>query len=402
MASTTMWAGATMRRTTFCASRAISLRSSSTSTRQEAAQRRRLKFSAAEPLTFRESISVVQRREARKEEQRALAMNEATAAVSPFGQRVAEIERAPLRRAMPTVLQINIGKLCNLTCRHCHVESGPSKRRENMDLRTVERCIELLRRSPSIEVVDITGGAPELNLHFRHLVKAARSLGKQVIDRCNLVVLFEKGQEDLVEFLADQQVHVVASLPCYTEETTDKQRGKRVHQDSVEAIRLLNDVGYGKEGTGLQLDLVYNPSGASLPPSQASLEEEYRNQLHTNQGITFNSLFAITNMPIKRFADDLFQSGKLSEYFQLLAKTFNPSTLSGLMCRETINVQWDGKLFDCDFNAALDMPMNSERADIWTLDSLDVLAQQPIKTAKHCYGCTAGTGSSCGGSLAEA
>ena len=228
MSITTMRVGAAAQKIIYSASRAAS---TSTSTAADAAHRRRMKYAATDQLTFRQSIETVQRREARKEAQRAKLVSEAATGVTPFGLRVAEIESKPMRRSTANVMQINIGKLCNLTCRHCHVESGPSKRRENMDRETVDRCIELLKRSPSIDTVDITGGAPELNPHFRHLVKAARSLGKKVIDRCNLVVLYEQGQEDLVQFLADHQVHVVASLPCYTEENTDKQRGKRVHQD---------------------------------------------------------------------------------------------------------------------------------------------------------------------------
>ncbi|CAK4031887.1 radical SAM Cys-rich domain [Lecanosticta acicola] len=279
-----------------------------------------------------------------------------------------------------------------------------------MDLQTVERCLNLLKTSPSIDTVDITGGAPELNPYFRTLVAEARAMGKRVIDRCNLTVLFEKGQEDLADFLAERKVDVVASLPCYTQDNTDKQRGKQVFNDSVTAIKLLNDKGFGRgsEQTSLRLDLVYNPLGPSLPPHQIQLEADYRHRLWKDHQITFNSLLAITNMPIKRFADDLYQTGQYASYMGLLANAFNPSTVPALMCRNTVNVAWDGKIYDCDFNAALELNSamsdaegnRTRRADIWAVENLSDLQNGLIRTNKHCYGCTAGSGSSCGGNLA--
>lgn len=368
-------------------------------------------------MTLRESIDTVRRREAKKADARqevcdtagcmtlaltppAQAMQAATKHITPFSQAIKDAGLGPLQRT-PFVgtMQVNIGKLCNLTCRHCHVESGPSKRRENMDEQTVQRCLTLLAASPSIHTVDITGGAPELNPHFRTLVRGARALGKTVIDRCNLVVMFERDQEDLPAFLAEHQVHVVASLPCYSEENTDGQRGKHVHMDSIEALRRLNALGYGRD-PALRLDLVYNPTGPSLPPSQATLDEAYRDELRTRYDVVYDGLFTIANMPIKRFADDLFRDGRLAEYMSLLSNAFNTATVDKLMCRETINVQWDGTLYDCDFNAALEMDLKDGKTTVWTIDSFDDLADRPIATGRHCYGCTAGAGSSCGGSLA--
>ncbi|TKX24964.1 hypothetical protein C1H76_2807 [Elsinoe australis] len=280
-----------------------------------------------------------------------------------------------------------------------------------MDLKTVQRCLDILKASPSIDTVDITGGAPELNPHFRKLVKEARAMGKVVIDRCNLAVLFENGQQDLARFLSEQDVNIVASLPCYTPDNTDRQRGKRVFDDSITAIKILNDQGFGRNtnssATSHRLDLVFNPGGASLPPSQPVLETEYRRRLWDDHEITFDSLFTLTNMPIKRFADTLFQTGQYTEYMQLLANSFNASTIAGLMCRFTVNVAWDGKIYDCDFNAALDlgsqMPRQQDRTDtaldIWKLDNVADLRGALIRTKKHCFGCTAGSGSSCGGAL---
>ncbi|RMJ23144.1 hypothetical protein PHISP_05988 [Aspergillus sp. HF37] len=277
--------------------------------------------------------------------------------------------------------------------------------------------------SPSIDTVDITGGAPELNPHFRTLVAEvdistlvgqvaymlqARAMGKTIIDRCNLAVLFESNQEDLARFLADRDVNVVASLPCYTPDNTDRQRGKRVFDDSITALRILNDHGFGRHpSASRRLDLVYNPLGASLPPSQPALEDEYRRRLLDDHGVSFNSLYTITNMPIKRFADTLYQTGQYAAYMELLVHAFNAGTVGGLMCRYTVNVAWDGKIYDCDFNAALDLGSqatlrgeNRTGLDVWDIDNLADLRGGRIRTAKHCFGCTAGSGSSCGGSLA--
>ena len=302
-----------------------------------------------------------------------------------------------LRRREVTTLQINVGKLCNQACHHCHVEAGP-KRTEIMPDHVAERIIKLLAATPSIHTVDITGGAPELNANFRWLVRESRRMAKQVIDRCNLTVLFEPGQESLAEFLAANQVEITASLPCYTESNVDQQRGKGAFEKSIRALRLLNAIGYGRTASGLTLNLVYNPLGASLPPQQQKLEADYKTQLRENFGIEFNRLFTITNMPIKRFAEFLFREGKQEAYMALLTNHFNPATVSGLMCRDLVSIGWDGRIYDCDFNQMLDLETPSGKS-IWKIESFAELAEKSIATDGHCFGCTAGAGSSCGGSL---
>jgi radical SAM/Cys-rich protein len=302
-----------------------------------------------------------------------------------------------LRRREVTTLQINVGKLCNQACHHCHVEAGP-KRTEIMPARVAERILKLLAGTPSIETVDITGGAPELNANFRLLVRESRRLEKQVIDRCNLTVLFEPGQETLGEFLAANNVEITASLPCYTESNVDQQRGKGAFEKSIRALRLLNRIGYGQAGSGLVLNLVYNPLGASLPPPQQKLEADYKSQLRENFGIEFNRLFTITNMPIKRFAEVLYREGQHESYMGLLTNHFNPATVESLMCRDLVSIGWDGKIYDCDFNQMLDMETPNGRS-IWEVASFSELANRQIATGSHCFGCTAGAGSSCGGSL---
>jgi radical SAM/Cys-rich protein len=304
----------------------------------------------------------------------------------------------PLRRARLTTLQVNVGLRCDLACRHCHVEAGP-KRREALDARLAARVLRVLERHPQLDTLDLTGGAPELNPHFRELVRGARQLGRRVIDRCNLTVLFEPGQEDTAEFLAREGVTVVASLPCYTAENVDGQRGKRVYERSLAALRQLNALGYGAPGRGLALDLVYNPLGASLPPPQAELETDYRRELAA-LGIRFDRLLAIANMPIKRFARDLARRGEREAYLALLVAHFNPATVDGLMCRHTLSVAYDGRLYDCDFNQALDLPAAAVPKTLFELQDLSTLEGGPIATATHCFGCTAGAGSSCGGALA--
>lgn len=304
-----------------------------------------------------------------------------------------------IQRIETEVLQVNIGRRCNQACHHCHVESSP-KRTENMDEKTVDRLLEVLQASPSIHTVDITGGAPEMNPYFRKFVKAVRSMNKKVIDRCNLTILFEKGQEDTAQFLADNQVQIVASLPCYSRDNVEKQRGRGVFNKSVEALKILNHLGYGKPGTGLNLDLVYNPLGAFLPPAQEKLQTDYKKELKELFDIDFNNLFTITNMPIKRFLYDLEKSGKLNEYMELLANNFNPHTAEGIMCRNMVSVSWNGELFDCDFNQMLELPMGAKLKSIWDTSSFNGLAEKPITYANHCYACTAGAGSSCGGALA--
>jgi radical SAM/Cys-rich protein len=302
-----------------------------------------------------------------------------------------------LRRREVTTLQINVGKLCNQACHHCHVEAGP-KRTEIMPAHVAERIIKLLSATPSIHTVDITGGAPELNANFRWLGRESRRMGKHVIDRCNLTVLFEPGQESLAEFLAVNQVEITASLPCYTESNVDQQRGKGAFEKSIRALRILNAIGYGRTASGLTLNLVYNPLGASLPPQQEKLEADYKTQLRENFGIEFDRLFTITNMPIKRFAEFLFREGKQEAYMALLTNHFNPATVNGLMCRNLVSIGWDGRIYDCDFNQMLDLETPSGKS-IWEIESFAELAEESIATDGHCFGCTAGAGSSCGGSL---
>ena len=303
-----------------------------------------------------------------------------------------------LQRTQLEILQINLGKLCDLACQHCHVEAGP-KRPEMMQTPAVERIFELLVSAPGVHTVDLTGGAPELNPHFRTLVRGARALGKRVIDRCNLTVLFRPGQEDTAEFLAAQGVNVVASLPCYNKETVERQRGQHVFEPSLRALHQLNALGYGRLDSGLELDLVHNPLGATLPPSQAILEMTYRRELAERFGIVFNRLFTITNMPITRFLRLLEQEGEHEQYMQTLLEAFNPQAALGVMCRNLLSVSWDGELFDCDFNQAVSLPLGRRRRSLWDITSLDEIEREPIAFADHCYGCTAGAGSSCGGSL---
>ncbi|HMI91874.1 MAG TPA: arsenosugar biosynthesis radical SAM (seleno)protein ArsS [Polyangiales bacterium] len=304
-------------------------------------------------------------------------------------------------REKVTTLQLNLGKRCNMACHHCHVEAGP-KRTETMPERVVERVLSLLARSPNVEVVDLTGGAPELHRCFRALVHECRAMGKQVIDRCNLTVLFEPGAEGTAEFLAQERVRVVASLPCYQRENVEKQRGKGAYDLSIAALRKLNALGYGSNPE-LMLDLVYNPGGAFLPPPQAGLQADYERELFDLFGIRFNALLTITNMPIKRFADQLNRTGQHAAYMGLLVDHFNPETVSGVMCRSTLSVAWDGQLHDCDFNQMLELPLSTPDGparSVWDLASLDELCGAPIATRGHCFGCTAGAGSSCSGALA--
>ncbi len=308
----------------------------------------------------------------------------------------------PVREETRT-LQINVGKLCNQACHHCHVDAGP-KRTEIMTRDVAERTMELLGRSPKVDVVDITGGAPELNPNFRWLAAEARKQGRHVIDRCNLTVLFQPGMEDLPEFLAEHQVEIIASLPCYTAENVDKQRGRGVFDKSIRALQVLNQIGYGRPDSSLALNLVYNPLGAFLPPPQDRLEADYKKQLLEHFGIEFHHLFTLTNMPIKRFADFLRVKGEYAAYMSLLVNHFNPRTVPNLMCRSLVSVGWDGKLYDCDFNQMLELGMASspgaQPLSIWDVESLSGLSGQRIATGSHCFGCTAGAGSSCGGTLA--
>jgi len=301
-----------------------------------------------------------------------------------FGQKLTGLNYE-LRKSKIEILQVNLGKFCNLACVHCHVEAGPTKLEENMSRETAEAIVGLLDRWP-IRALDLTGGAPELNPNFRTLVQSARDRGIHVMDRCNLTVLFEPGQEDLAQFLARNQVEIIASLPCYLKENVDKQRGQGTFDDSIRALILLNQLGYGKEGSGLVLNLVYNPIGPHLPPDQAELEKDYKERLNADFGIVFNQLYTITNMPITRYAKYLKALGQYDEYVRLLETHFNPATLSGLMCRNTLSVSWDGKFYDCDFNQALGLEIKD-------------LENTEIMTGDHCFGCTAGSGSSCGGAI---
>ncbi len=303
-----------------------------------------------------------------------------------------------LPRTRLEILQVNVGKLCDLACEHCHVEAGP-KRAEVMQAATVERILGLLNDAPGVHSVDITGGAPEMNPHFRRLVRGARALGKQVIDRCNLTILLRPGQEDTAAFLAEHGVNVIASLPCYTRANVEQQRGRHVFAPCIRALQQLNDLGYGRPGSGLELDLVYNPIGPSLPPPQADLEADYRRELGERFGLAFNRLFTITNMPIKRFLHRLERDGRLDEYLQTLIDAFNPQAALNVMCRNLLSVGWDGRLYDCDINQALEIPQGGRRRTLWDVDRLADMERDPIAFADHCYGCTAGAGSSCGGAL---
>jgi len=306
-----------------------------------------------------------------------------------------------LKRKTPTILQINIGLYCNQACGHCHVESSPLRIEEMMTADTAAQCLNLLKNTPSITTLDITGGAPELNKNFRYLVKMARSIRPdlEIIDRCNLTVLQEPGQEDLVEFLKENKVHIIASLPCYSAENVDQQRGNGVFERSIAALLALNDAGYSSTESDLKLDLVYNPLGAFLPPPQEKLEVQYKEQLAENFGILFDSLFTITNMPIKRFADFLHRRDELQDYMDLLVRNFNKDTIEKLMCLDTISVGWDGKIYDCDFNQQLGYAVGVDSIHrggktVFDLESLDELIDTRIRTDNHCFGCTAGMGSS--------
>ena len=361
-----------------------------------------------------------------------------------FAATLAAHELSPLTRRDTRTLQVNMGKLCNQACRHCHVDAGPN-RTELMSGDTVQRILTVLAASPGVSLVDITGGAPELNPRFRALVDGVRALGREVMVRCNLTVLYQPGQDDLPDFYASRGVQLVASLPCYTAENVDKQRGGGVFDDSVRALQALNAVGYGaaeggshgsgsqasgshgsgshgsgsrtdgpqaigsgtngaakgaRAGASLRLDLVYNPLGPSLPPPQEALEADYRVRLAEDFGIRFDRLLAIANMPIHRFADDLDRSGKLADYEDLLVSAFNPIAAGDVMCRDLLSVDWDGTLSDCDFNQMLGLPLGAGARSIHDVDQLGELADAPITTATHCLGCTAGQGSSCGGALA--
>lgn len=309
------------------------------------------------------------------------------------GKSFFETLEGPLKANTLKVFQINIGRWCNQACRHCHVDASPL-RSELMNWDTMEQCLQVIADTPSIEVVDITGGAPEGNPNFKKLVESARNLGKRVIDRCNLTILEEPGYEWLYDFLAKNEVEIVSSLPSILENVTDNQRGKGVFQKSIAALQKLNQNGYGSK---LPLHLVYNPNGLFLSTSQSSLEKDYKEKLKKDYGITFNQLYCINNLPINRFLAALVRGGKFEMYMETLVNAYNPKTLDGLMCREQISVGYDGFIYDCDFNQMLDLKSN-EKTHIKDFN-LQSFLQRNIVVANHCYGCTAGAGSSCGGEI---
>jgi len=303
-----------------------------------------------------------------------------------------------LTKGSVEILQVNMGKLCNMACVHCHVEAGPTRIRENMDRKTAEAVVAYMKNS-GIETLDLTGGATEMNPNFRYLVAEARRLGRRVMARSNLTILLEPGYEGMSDFLAGHQVEIVASMPCYLRENVDKQRGEGTFSSSVEALRRLNGLGYGIAGTGLILNLVYNPAGPHLPPAQAVLESDYRVRLREDAGIEFTSLYTITNMPITRYRKYLEAFGQLESYQELLSKSFNPSTVDGLMCRNMLSVGWDGKLYDCDFNQMMGMALGNGTPLSIESVTRDLVEGGRILTAEHCFGCTAGVGSSCRGTI---
>lgn len=306
-----------------------------------------------------------------------------------------------IRHGKLETLQVNLGYLCNQTCLHCHVNAGP-RRKEIMTRETVQTVIDYLA-AKHMTTLDLTGGAPEMNPHFRDLVKQARAMGVRVIDRCNLTILEEQGYEDMAAFLAGQGVEVVASLPCYLGTNVDAQRGNGVFDKSIRALQRLNQLGYGVEGSALTLTLVYNPQGAVLPPSQQELEASYKRELHLRYGIAFNHLFTITNMPIQRFGSTLISRGEFASYMQLLKESYSEDNLSAVMCRSLISIDWQGYVYDCDFNQMLDIPMLEESGDRTHLSDLmqKDITGRPIIVMDHCYGCTAGQGSSCSGALED-
>ncbi|MFN2427545.1 MAG: arsenosugar biosynthesis radical SAM (seleno)protein ArsS [Candidatus Binatia bacterium] len=306
----------------------------------------------------------------------------------------------PLAREAVTTVQVNVGKLCNQACHHCHVDAGP-KRTEIMTPATAARVLELLSDAPGVTTLDVTGGAPELAPCFTDLVTGARKRDKRVIVRCNLTVLYESGMDHLPDFYRANDVHLVCSLPCYTAENVDRQRGRGVFRKSIDALRLLGSIGYGRGDANRRLDLVYNPLGAFLPPAQAELEGQYREELDRLFGIRFDNLLTITNLPIKRFAEMLVRNGEAGRYMGLLVAHFNAATVPGLMCRSMISVAYDGALHDCDFHQMEEIPLRAggDAQTLWSIESFSELARTTIETAPHCYGCTAGAGSSCGGAL---
>jgi radical SAM/Cys-rich protein len=322
---------------------------------------------------------------------------EGDAGFATFREKLEGSGRSPLLTDGVQVMQINVGRLCNQTCRHCHVDAGPD-RREIMSMETAEQCVRALERS-DIPVVDITGGAPELNPAFRYLVTESKRLGRHVMDRCNLTVLNLRAQKDLVGFLAEHHVEVIASLPYFQPRQTDAQRGAGVFEGSIEALRRLNRAGYA-QGNGRHLRLVYNPVGAFLPPRQESIEADFKRELKNRYDVDIDGVYAITNMPISRFLEFLLESGNYERYMRKLIDAYNPAAVEGVMCRTMISVGWDGTLYDCDFNQMLDIPVEEQAGrHIRDFDPAGH-AGRAVRTGRHCFGCTAGAGSSCGGEVA--
>lgn len=320
-----------------------------------------------------------------------------SAGIAPFDARLAEIQLAPLMATGIHTFQINVGKMCNQVCGHCHVDAGPD-RKEIMTRETMAHCLAALEKTAA-PIVDLTGGTPEMNPDFRWLVDRVVEMGRHVIDRSNLTILVTQGYEDMPEFLASRRVEVTASLPYYLESQTDAQRGEHVFERSIRALQRLNALGYGQPETGLTLNLVFNPVGAYLPPKQASIEADYKRELQRRYGIVFNSLFTITNMPISRFLDFLIERGTYDSYMRKLSDAFNADAANSVMCRTTLSIGWEGTLYDCDFNQMLEMPIgNGGPTHIRDFD-VAMLANRQIGVGNHCYGCTAGSGSSCTGSV---
>ncbi len=320
-------------------------------------------------------------------------------ALVPFQQKLEETGLYPLKPTGVQIFQVNVGKMCNQVCKHCHVDAGPD-RKEIMTTETMHQCLDALQRNPSLQTVDLTGGAPEMNPQFRWFVQEIKKLNRHVIVRCNLtIILANKKYHSLPQFYKQHNIEVVSSLPFYTQDRTDRQRGDGVFEDSITALQMLNEVGYGKEGTGLTLNLVYNPAGAFLPPAQEALQKEFKDALQKKHGIQFNNLFAITNLPISRYLDYLLQSGNYEMYMEKLVDAYNPVAAANVMCRNTISISWDGFLYDCDFNQMLNLKVDSSVKHISQFET-ETLNGRNIVVNQHCFGCTAGSGSSCGGAVA--
>jgi radical SAM/Cys-rich protein len=346
------------------------------------------------------SLKVIQHHLADPNNQLAILEDEGLHKHASFKERLSSMGAFPLRATGVEIFQINVGKMCNQVCKHCHVDAGPD-RKEIMTRETMQLCLDALAHT-AVKTVDLTGGAPEMNPDFRWFVTEIKKLNKHVIVRCNLtIILANKKYHDLPQFFRQHNIEVVSSLPSFTKDRTDRQRGDGVFEDSIKALQLLNAIGYGNPGSGLLLNLVYNPAGAFLPPSQDALELEYKEELLKNFGIRFNNLFAITNMPISRYLDYLLTTGNYDKYMERLITAFNPAAVANVMCRNTISVSWDGFLYDCDFNQMLDLPVSTVASQHLKDINLDLLGNRNIILKQHCYGCTAGAGSSCGGAVTE-